>query len=385
MAATESTPPPAPTRPRAKVKPQLSPDGKWKSFGKVPHLLQYMPTKGYYARVRVGGKLVRRSLKTRVYSNALLRLHDFVKQHRATPPRTNLAPVTFAEARQRFEDQLAARHDLKPRAKEYRQGCIKVLLKTWPELENMQLSRITSSTCSAWAKRFLDQGYDDHYFNQTLSTLKHILDCGELNPNPAASVRRRGVKLKELKLPEPDQFQQLLDNMDRGGGGYSRHAADLVRFLAFSGCRLSEARGVTWADVDLKRGRLLVENAKQRLTSLSVKKRQVPIIPDMRELLERLKKSNPRSEQSVCRVHECQRSLTRACRELRIPRLTHHDLRHLFATRCIESGVDVPTVSRWLGHRDGGALAMKVYGHLRDLHSTEMASKVTFAVAEQKT
>lgn len=56
----------------------------------------------------------------------------------------------------------------------------------------------------------------------------------------------------------------------------------------------------------------------------------------------------------------------------------HGDLRHLFATRCIESGVDIPTVSRWLGHKDGGALAMKVYGHLRDHHSVEMAKKVRF-------
>jgi len=58
---------------------------------------------------------------------------------------------------------------------------------------------------------------------------------------------------------------------------------------------------------------------------------------------------------------------------------THHDLRHLFATRCIESGVDIPTVSRWLGHKDGGALAMKTYGHLRDQHSTNMAQKVVFS------
>jgi integrase len=50
----------------------------------------------------------------------------------------------------------------------------------------------------------------------------------------------------------------------------------------------------------------------------------------------------------------------------------------LFATRCIEAGVDIPTVSRWLGHSDGGALAMRVYGHLRDTHSTEMAQKVHF-------
>lgn len=48
------------------------------------------------------------------------------------------------------------------------------------------------------------------------------------------------------------------------------------------------------------------------------------------------------------------------------------------ATRCIESGVDVPTVSRWLGHSDGGALAMKSYGHLRQEHSTAQAAKVVF-------
>jgi hypothetical protein len=40
--------------------------------------------------------------------------------------------------------------------------------------------------------------------------------------------------------------------------------------------------------------------------------------------------------------------------------------------------VDIPTVSRWLGHVDGGALAMKVYGHLRRAHSQDMAAKVTF-------
>jgi hypothetical protein len=71
-----------------------------------------------------------------------------------------------------------------------------------------------------------------------------------------------------------------------------------------------------------------------------------------------------------------------AAGRLSIPRITHHDLRHLFATRCIESGVDIPTVSRWLGHKDGGALAMKTYGHLRDEHSTAMAKRVSFKKPE---
>lgn len=45
-----------------------------------------------------------------------------------------------------------------------------------------------------------------------------------------------------------------------------------------------------------------------------------------------------------------------AAKKVGMKRITHHDLRHLFATRCIESGMDIPTVSRWLGHKDGGAL-----------------------------
>jgi hypothetical protein len=40
--------------------------------------------------------------------------------------------------------------------------------------------------------------------------------------------------------------------------------------------------------------------------------------------------------------------------------------------------VDIPTVSRWLGHKDGGALAMRVYGHLRQEHSISAIQKVIF-------
>lgn len=75
---------------------------------------------------------------------------------------------------------------------------------------------------------------------------------------------------------------------------------------------------------------------------------------------------------------DIQRALNGACERAGISRLTHHDFRHFFATICIESGVDIPTVSRWLGHNDGGALAMKIYGHLRDEHSQSAAEKVLF-------
>ena len=112
--------------------------------------------------------------------------------------------------------------------------------------------------------------------------------------------------------------------------------------------------------------------------------RRVPMIAEMRQLLERLQNEHlgePRTA-SVMRVGECQKAMDAAGKKTGVAHLTHHDLRHLFATRCIESGVDIPTVSRWLGHKDGGALAMKVYGHLRNQHSASMAKLVKFTPAE---
>ena len=157
----------------------------------------------------------------------------------------------------------------------------------------------------------------------------------------------------------------------------------MVQFLAFGGFRITEAKYITWADCDFVRGKITVRGEPE--TGLkgrrSGESREVPMIPDMRQLLERMKseRTDEPKTAAVMRVRECQRAMDRAAKVVGIARLTHHDLRHLFATRCIESGVDIPTVSRWLGHRDGGALAMKVYGHLRDQHSAAMANLVRFA------
>jgi integrase len=80
----------------------------------------------------------------------------------------------------------------------------------------------------------------------------------------------------------------------------------------------------------------------------------------------------------VLAVRECQKAIDRACAETGVTRFTHHDLRHLFITRCMESGVDIPTIARWVGHADGGALIMRTYSHLLKEHSQAMAAKLVF-------
>jgi len=81
---------------------------------------------------------------------------------------------------------------------------------------------------------------------QSLDT--DVFSTAKLRLADFIKVKCLGVKPKELKLPEPSHFEALLRTMESAGARQSQHCADLVRFLAFSGCRLSEARLVTWAD-----------------------------------------------------------------------------------------------------------------------------------------
>jgi len=55
------------------------------------------------------------------------------------------------------------------------------------------------------------------------------------------------VKPKELELPEHGQFERIVEEIEQSSAPQSHHCADLVRFLAFSGCRISEACGVKLA------------------------------------------------------------------------------------------------------------------------------------------
>jgi integrase len=363
----------------------LSNDGQWRSFPKVPHLLQYVNNGNYYGRIKVGGKIIRESLKTNIWTTAKLRLTDFLKEHQEA--RNDTIPPKFSEAVNRFKKELANDPDTKPQSKDYRLWCLRKIETSWPELWNLRIDEITPQACKEWAANLCPE-IADHYYNNTIATLRQVLDSGinahhesggQPIKNPASELKRVRVKQKDLKLPEASHFQELIENLRKGSGGWGPRIADLVEFLSYGGMRIhSEAVLVTWEDIDWRRKEIIVRGRPDTRTK-NGEIRRVPILPNMEVLLTRMKDQLG----GVCigkilQVNKCQEALDRACHEIGISRITHHDLRHLFATRCIESGVDIPTVSKWLGHKDGGALAMKTYGHLRNEHSQAMAAKVKF-------
>jgi hypothetical protein len=45
------------------------------------------------------------------------------------------------------------------------------------------------------------------------------------------------------------------------------------------------------------------------------------------------------------------------------------------------SQIDYMTIARWVGHKDGGLLIGKVYGHLSNEHTRSQAAKLSFETA----
>src|SRR5437867_382878 len=140
---------------------------------------------------------------------------------------------------------------------------------------------------------------------------------------------------KQLTLPSREQFLQLVEAVERAGAWCSRDCADLLRGLAFIGCRKGEAAQIEWRDVDFEAGEIVVRGDPETGTK-NWTVRRVPMIPDARALFERMrgKRASEPLTQKVFRVREAQRAIDRAARKLGMTRIVHHDLRHLFATIC---------------------------------------------------
>jgi integrase len=355
-----------------------------------PNLLRHK-SGNYYARAFNGGKEVWKSLKTSHYSVAEAKLAEFLKEHRERVNNGNgevSAKMTFGEALKIHQQNLADDVTIKPATRHYWNQIFVALLKSWPGLADREIRRITKTDCKEWARTFRKVASPTRY-NNTLSALRHVFevakDAGIIYSNAAENLGRVPVRAKQVTLPSSDQFLQIVDAVEHAGAWCSRDCADFVRGLAFTGCRKSEAAQITWRDIELDAGEIVVRGDPETATK-NWTVRRVPLIPEARELFERMRaeRNDEPVDAKVFLVRESQKALDRACKKVGAERITHHDLRHLFATRCIESGVDIPTVSRWLGHKDGGALAMKTYGHLRREHSVAQAQKVSFAAVPAK-
>jgi integrase len=226
------------------------------------------------------------------------------------------------------------------------------------------------------------------------------------------TVKKRKQDKAQIVIPSKTQFRALLAQLRQETR--AEDAANLVEFLGYSGLRLGEGTQVQWQDVNFDLGTLLVTGGEQG--TKNHEERSVPLFPPLRRLLTqmhesevaRLVRKSPagegcgsadgpqlphagaKPEQPVCgqvgralegrifKVDSAKTALITACRKAGLPHYGHHAMRHFFCSNAIEAGCDFKVIAAWLGHKDGGVLVARTYGHLRNEHSAAMAKLITF-------
>lgn len=384
---------------------------------RVAGLYRHVPSGRYYARLFVRGKEKWRALKTDVFGVAELRMRKESSQsaqQRQAHAAVETGRATMGQLTEAYLAAVDAREDLKSSSKAARRHATARVRRTWPGFDELEPKDITPTSVVEWTSRLKRdgtaftppgatstlKGNSPTAVNTAIDALRRILDMavkrGLLYTNPARIELAEG-RLKKRIVPKIVQLPKLADfaalfaevEAGSGAGGWGLEIADFCRFLAYSGFRKGEAAAVQWSHVNWQKSQITAPGTKTD-TSLRV----LPIFPPLAELLTKIRQRRTLtaptavegvphlpSADRIFRVSEAQESITRACAKLGLPRLTHHDFRHAFATVAIEVGTDIPTVARWLGHKDGGALAIKTYGHLRDEHSQAAAQKVRWTHA----
>ena len=161
----------------------------------------------------------------------------------------------------------------------------------------------------------------------------------------------------------------------------------------YTGIRLGELLALTWNDIDLNSGIMNItktayrikENGTPRIIVDKPKTRNSNrIIPLSKQLVEILKKIKKQSNSNyvlstrkggMVGTREYQKTYQRILAKLDIPYKNFHSLRHTFATRAVEMGMDVKTLSEILGHKNP-MITLQRYTHSLISYKTEMMNKM---------
>ncbi len=151
--------------------------------------------------------------------------------------------------------------------------------------------------------------------------------------------------------------------------GFGDVLTPMVLLSMNTGMRRGELRNVRWSDVDLPKAMLTVRGGYAK----SGQTRHIPLNLEALDVLRRWRAQSAGAEAlfPVLRVDKSWKAVLKAAK---IERFRWHDLRHHFASRLVQRGVDLNTVRELLGHAD---ISMTLrYSHLAPEHKAAAVAKL---------
>lgn len=267
---------------------------------------------------------------------------------------------TFRELMDRY---LKERSALKaPKSDTRDRSALKHLL---PVFGDLVLAEITPKRLAGYKAQRRIEGAAPATINKELQLARHAFNlavrewewCRE---NPMHRVSMEPVR------NEVDRWLSAAEE-DRLMGASSPWLREIIVFGLNTRMRQGEILNLLWQDVDFSRGILLVMKSKNGT------RRTIPLNAKVYELLASKQAATKSSRGPVfttprgnaLQVRFLVREFCEARDRAGIPDFRFHDMRHTFATRLVQRGVDLYKVQRLLGHKT--SLMTQRYAH----HSPE--------------
>jgi integrase len=253
-------------------------------------------------------------------------------------------------------------------------------------LGHLRVDQIREDDVAPLVAELTAQGLAGATVANVLIPVGRILDQavrrGPIGSNPLRRLERHErprVVHREMRVLGREEIAALLEAAEEP-------YRTLFATAIFTGLRIGEVLGLTWADLDLQAGLVHVrrqigqDGARGPLKTVKAR-RSVVLMPTLGRLLRehRLRSAHSLDCEAVfsnrdgtaLRYATCRYQLRRAALRAGLsenpeqPRLRLHDLRHTFASLLIAQGANVVFVSRQLGHASPNT-TLGFYAHLFD-------------------
>jgi integrase len=349
----------------------------------------------YYCQFSLPGKGCRRvalldesNQPVETVSQAVDAIHELRKQKRqGALPLSRRAPRFDAYVAQ-YLSFIQATGKKKPKTVVQERS----ILKGWARhLGGIRLTQITRQHINDYVLQRKQAGVGNRTANYDVLALSNCLKLAKeegwfIGKLPTEGYQRLKYVAPRRPLFTKEQLEhvcQVATQKNADGTPKYRNGellADAIRFMRTTGARVTSALATRWSDVDWQQRQVHLRNTKYDKQNVVVdfSDELETVLKEM--YARRLPDSDcmfpaPRAEGSIGSLRA---TFEKVRNEAGFPNLHFHDMRHFFASVCVASGVDFMTISKWLGHGDGGILVGRVYGHISNEHAQRAAKKVTF-------
>ena len=283
-------------------------------------------------------------------------LFTYIKSVNTIPE--NQSPLLFDWFAQWIEAYKAKRKNIKPKTVQEARTCLRLHIK--PHFENKPLCDYTVLELDTALSKIQSASTRQDTRSYLLSAFRKALALGLIKNNI--------MELTEKIVHKPKKGRALTDEERKFFKRILRKNKLRLLYLFYihSGCRFSEALKIDFNDVNNRRKNIVIHGTKTDNAD-----RVIPLFRKLADIIAQLPNKTgklfPYTEAKV-------RMNFKRMKKKHGLKFRIHDLRHTFATDCLEAGISINTVQCWLGHAKASTTA-DIYTHVKPAFEKRESAK----------